>query len=250
MGRYKKKIILIFFFLCLFFLGAVTPTLAKGRSQEKLPQLIHVLQHNGATITNWSLYARKQQTTLVSLTQVSKEASALKASYSHFHWSTKNEPMDIRYVGASIDNKDHIKESIILLAYPRKNAYQTYTIYVVSGSKWDEETWSKYVSAKVEQNVNELFGGSSPLFACASGNFSDKMNVVLSEKTNAILNELKATQFEADQEQTFTSVSAYTALWNQTIQSNGHQINVQLGIRKLPNETTVTLGTPIITSEY
>lgn len=250
MGRYKK-ITLIFCFLGLLFSAAISPTWAKETQPEteKLPQLVHVMQKEGATINMWSIYAREQKQELNQLDQIQKEAERLEAQFPHASWSVKHEKMDISYVGEWTNSKYHTSEKVTLLAYPRKNAYQTYLIYEETGSKWEEGKWN-HISVSINKKINSIMPERHKIFACASGQLGDTINFVLSKKSSAILNDLKASPIEADNEKTFTSVSAYTELWRDTIESNGHSMNVQLGIRKVDNQTTVTLGTPIITTEY
>ncbi len=250
MGRYKK-ITLIFCFLCLLFSGALKTNLAQAHSNEleKLPKLIHVLKDQGAKVKTWSLYTREQGSAN-SIEEVKKQAQQLKKAFPDDQWTYKNEKMDSRYVGKRIDPKTNTTETLTLLVYPRQNAYQTYLIYVVSGSKWEDQMWKETLDKTVSKNLQSIFKDQQrQIFACTTGVFGDKMNVGLSQKSNSILRELHAHPVEADQEQTFTSVSAYTELWDDSIISQGKAINVQIGIRK-DQKTTVTLGTPIITTEY
>ncbi|WEG13117.1 YwmB family TATA-box binding protein [Pullulanibacillus sp. KACC 23026] len=251
MGKQTKTLILCF--LCFMFIGALTPTLAKGKTQDtsKLPELIHVLKVNGAHVKNWSIYARQQNTDLQTYQEVQSEARTLKEAFNNYNWQVKKEKMDVRFLGTKKDKASALTESITLLAYPQKNAYQTYLIYEINGTGWNASYWTNHLSIEINQQVTKIFDEKTQIFACVTGDFGDKMNIVLSKKSNAILKTLKAHKIESDHEKTFSSVSAYTELWKeQTIQSNGRSINLQLGLRKVDDKTTVTLGTPIITSEY
>ncbi|HET6871424.1 MAG TPA: YwmB family TATA-box binding protein [Sporolactobacillaceae bacterium] len=254
MGR-KKIALYSICFVCLLFIGATSHSLAKTQahhpSLNALPQIVHVLQHEKVKIKDWSIYAREAHTQTVSLEQVKKQADHLKVHYPEFNWSTKTEKMDVRFEGVKTNKRLGTSEKITLLAYPRKNAYQTYLIYVVSGTKWDEKTWKDQLSSTVQDQINQFItDNNGKIFSCASGDFGDKMDVVLSKKSERILKDLKAKPIEADQEKTFMSISAYTELWKETIQTDKKRMNVQLGLRTVDHRTTVTLGTPIITSEY
>lgn len=64
---------------------------------------------------------------------------------------------------------------------------------------------------------------------------------------------LGAETVEALDEGTFVSVSAYNPEWSQVLETNGKKMNVQVALRqeeRLGARTTVTIGTPIITTEY
>ncbi|MCD8502193.1 MAG: YwmB family TATA-box binding protein [Bacillaceae bacterium] len=51
---------------------------------------------------------------------------------------------------------------------------------------------------------------------------------------------------------TFISLSAYTELWDTYIITNQKKMNLQVALRNtgMGGETTITIGTPIITVEY
>jgi hypothetical protein len=254
MGR-KRIALYCICFVCLLFIGATSHSLANTQPQhpsslDALPQIVHVLQDENVTIHDWSLYAREQQTQTVSLEQVKKQADHLKVQYPEFKWTTQKEKTDLRFEGVKTNKNLSTSEKITLLAYPRKNAYQTYLIYVVSGTNWDEAKWKNQISSTVQYQINQFIDNNGKIFSCASGDFGDKMDVVLSKKSERILKDLKAKPIEADHEKTFTSISAYTELWKEAIQSDRKRMNVQLGLRTVDHRTTVTLGTPIITSEY
>ncbi|HSU79222.1 MAG TPA: YwmB family TATA-box binding protein [Candidatus Angelobacter sp.] len=254
MGR-KKIVLYSICFVCLLFIGATPHSLAKTNVQhpsslQALPKIVHVLQHEHVTIHDWSIYAREAHSQTVSLEQVKEQADHLKVTYPEFKWSVEREKTDLRFEGVKTNKDIGTSEKLSLLAYPRKNAYQTYLIYVVSGTKWDETKWKNQISSTVQDQINQFIDTNGKIFSCASGDFGDKMDVVLSKKSERILKVLKAKPIEADHEKTFTSVSAYTELWKETIQSERKRMNVQLGLRTVNHRTTVTLGTPIITSEY
>jgi hypothetical protein len=254
MGR-KKIALYCICFVCLLFIGATSHSLAKTEplhpsNLEALPKIVHVLQHENVTIHDWSLYAREDQTQTVSFEQVKEKADHLKVQYPEFKWTVEKEKTDLRFEGVKTNKSIATSEKITLLAYPRKNAYQTYLIYVVSGTKWDEKKWKDQISSTVQYQINQFVDNNGKIFSCASGDFGDKMDVVLSKKSERILKDLKAKPIEADHEKTFTSISAYTELWKETIQTDIKRMNVQLGLRTVDHRTTVTLGTPIITSEY
>lgn len=66
--------------------------------------------------------------------------------------------------------------------------------------------------------------------------------------------QLGATIQEVLKEETFVSLSAYNNEWDTGIALvNGNNMNVQVALRQNPDlgqQTRVTLGTPIITTEY
>lgn len=53
-------------------------------------------------------------------------------------------------------------------------------------------------------------------------------------------------------EPNFVSVSAFTNEWKESIKTEKHQMNLQVSLRNagMGEKLTVTVGTPIVTTEY
>ncbi|HWO98815.1 MAG TPA: YwmB family TATA-box binding protein, partial [Bacillus sp. (in: firmicutes)] len=71
-------------------------------------------------------------------------------------------------------------------------------------------------------------------------------------KVRQLLNEFRAEPRESLVEESFVSMSAYTEMWEEALPTEQHRMNLQIGMRKMGmgGETTLVVGTPIITSEY
>lgn len=79
------------------------------------------------------------------------------------------------------------------------------------------------------------------------------MVVDLYSQANELVRAFSGVSVEELKEETFVSLSAYTELWEQAIYTgHQHKMNLQVALRTegLGSKTTVTIGTPIITSEY
>ena len=76
------------------------------------------------------------------------------------------------------------------------------------------------------------------------------MNSVFAIEMERLLNLFKAREVEGVQEKNFSSISAHSTLFTQTI--TNEEINVQVGLRRdgLGSKTSFVIGTPIITFEY
>ncbi|UTW70831.1 YwmB family TATA-box binding protein [Anaerobacillus sp. HL2] len=110
------------------------------------------------------------------------------------------------------------------------------------------------LSSLVSTRYQDLFKNNTKIFTCATGIGNDKLNFGLYEQAEIILDEFSAQQIELLKEETFISVSAYTNTWNNLLTTNEQtNMNLQIAIRakeRLGGKTTVTIGTPIITTEY
>lgn len=78
------------------------------------------------------------------------------------------------------------------------------------------------------------------------------MESVLSLQVKQLLTAFNAQQIESLMEESFVSVSAYTGLWEEALSSQQQEMNLQIALRKtgMGGQTTLVVGTPIITSEY
>jgi hypothetical protein len=247
----RKTIYAVAFLLLLFF-GALAHTQAMTQQPpiQKVPQLVHALKDEGAKLQHWSLYAR-HQSVVKSPSDFYEKANKLQQEFTTFHWThiEKTENNHVKISGVRKVPGMDSTERITLFAYPRKSAMSTYLIYELNGESWGEKSWAKF-SITLESRLDVLFQKNGKIFACASGIFSDTMDIVISKKTNDILSRFHAHVIEQVEEKTFESVSAYTNEWNDTIKTNGRKMNLQVGLRTIQRGTTVTIGTPIITTEY
>lgn len=88
-------------------------------------------------------------------------------------------------------------------------------------------------------------------YTCINGHLGDKMNVAVKEKVSSFLHTLHATPVEEMNEETFISTSAYIEYWKAFILVRERKMNVQLSMKLQKNDQIhVTIGTPIITTEY
>jgi hypothetical protein len=78
------------------------------------------------------------------------------------------------------------------------------------------------------------------------------MDVVLQKKAEMLANEFQAKPVEYLVESNFVSLSAYTDKWEQFIMTSNDKMNVQIAIRssEMNENHTITVGTPIVTTEY
>lgn len=248
-----KRITAIIFLILLFF-GAMNATKATADQKQALalPELVHVMQNEHINIQSWSLYARKTSTSLTTPTQYYKKADQLQQRYPSFDWQPVkvNDEHHYELTGVrTLSDMNGVKETITLFAYPHKQSYKTYLIYEVQGKSWSNEKWAS-LSPKIMSQLEEIIHFNGKIFACASGIADDRMELVMSKRAQDILNHFSAGIVEKVKEKTFVSISAYTKKWNNSIKTNGHLMNLQVGIRQVNGVTTVTLGTPIITTEY
>lgn len=248
MKQLKQKTLIILFMLLLF-IGAYSKTYAMEPQFDQLLQLTHEMQQQPFKITNWSLYSRTIRS-IPDLAMYQQQVSRLKLAHENFNWSKESEKGQyVSYIGTHFVKNLGIKETIRFMLYPQKNTYKAYLIYSVKGTVWNNQIWKEF-SPTAHKRMSQLFKQSPQLFSCISGEESDKMDIILSKKANDILKDFSAKKVEQLKEKTFVSLSAYTNVWNQSIQTNDHKMNLQVALRHVGHTITLTIGTPIITTEY
>jgi hypothetical protein len=144
-------------------------------------------------------------------------------------------------------------ESLQFFAYPTPAQIGlthliTYEVLGTNGSVIE----SNIIGELVEERIHELELHDATTYIQIQA--SDKSKTTEIEKTaQKLIQELGAKPVEALKENLFVSYSAYNPDWTSYLETNGNKMNVQVAIRenqRMGAGTTVTIGTPIITTEY
>lgn len=215
-----------------------------------LVKIAEIVENEGnMNITGWSVFAREINTEIATKKEFERKVSTLKEEFPQFNWSIA-EDQDVWKAEASWPHaKNKIIEKIRFVSAKEHNTIFTYIIYQVDGVKWDKDTFSSLLKT-YETKKNNLFQGNPSVFSCIKGFMSGNMNSVLENDMKKQLNLFKATEIEGVQERNFSSVSAHSPFFSETLTKKG--INMQIGLRKnnLDSTTNFVIGTPIITFEY
>ncbi|GGH84101.1 hypothetical protein JOD43_001911 [Pullulanibacillus pueri] len=244
--------ILIFVFLFTFFIGAYAHAHSQSYTLQmrKLPAIIGALHKENVSVNSWSVYGRENSETFLDKSEFYSKAATLKQQFSEFHWKdieVQNE-QQLKFTGTF--NGEKYQETVTLFAYPYKNGFKTYFIYEAVGKHWDGKKWES-ISSDIDERLRAIFQNKNgKIFVWASGALDGKMDVGMTAKAQEFLSDLNAHEIEKIDDKTFVSLSAYNKHWKELIQTNGNKMNVQVGLRKAHEQTTVTIGTPIITTEY
>lgn len=247
-----KKMILVF--MVLLFLGSFADGYAK---EQKVPpvhllDIISVMKQQDISVNRWSLYTKRKGRLLQNEKGYELTAHKLKRRLPLFRWTdVKDFKSHLELTGRRLDKATGITERMTLIAYPQSGQLRTYYIYEIEGKRWNPDSWKKF-SNQFNDRVDTFFKGNATIFSCVKGHFNGKMDLVLSEKTLDIMNSFSAVPIEQLKEKTFVSVSAYNDDWKASIQTKDSKMNLQIALRSDPSgeAAAVTIGTPIITSEY
>ncbi|HEX7065718.1 MAG TPA: YwmB family TATA-box binding protein [Bacillales bacterium] len=246
----NRKWIMITFILLLF-LGTYTQTEAQ-RFSFPLLKIIHVMENRDIAIDHWGLYTKKIGGLLDSPKGYERFVEGFQKDLPAFHWTkiTKDYEGNLKITGVHTDNRTTVNERITILAYPQNNKWGTYIIYEVGSDHWNLDNWQRFSSVFFER-IDNFFKENPTIFTCVNGKVNAKMNLVLQKRAQKLLKAFSAVPVEKLKEKTFISVSAYTDQWKQSIQTRNHRMNLQVALRtEGGSAATVTIGTPIITTEY
>lgn len=223
---------------------------AKGNEPlQEMNTMARVLQENGVSIQQWTIYTREYAQTIENDSAFVKKVDELKQTFPTFQWTVDKDEHVQKATG--IYEHSSMQEKIQLVTTVANEKPQTYILYELKGFGWSEKTW-KIIGNMINQKLSQLFTKQPAFFSCVKGEFNDKMKGVLLKQAYHLLHEFKAKPVEALEEETFVSISAYTGQWKNVLPTKTHPMNIQLALRKtgLGGRTTVVVGTPIITIEY
>ncbi|MCM3586895.1 YwmB family TATA-box binding protein [Mesobacillus maritimus] len=217
-------------------------TIVANESNQDLTKLVSVLEDEHILINEWSLYSRE----MMESQKVDHYVTQLKDKFSDWSWSHSVEENQETITGTSISS-DYIEEIKIVAHGPM----QTYVMYEVKGKNWSTHA-EDFIAKSWPEQVRTIFHAEPQTFSCIKGEFGDKIDEALPVYMSGLLEAFDAEEIEALEEENFVSTSAYSPLFTETI-SEDHEMNLQLGLRKpdgMGGNTTLVVGTPIITIEY
>lgn len=223
---------------------------AKGNELlQEMNTMAHVLQKNGVSIQQWTIYTREYTQTIKNNSAFAKKVDELKQAFPTFQWIVDKDEHVQKVTG--IYEHSSMQEKIQLITTVANEKPQTYILYELKGFGWSEKIKEKAGNI-ISQKLSQLFTKQPVFFSCVKGEFNDKMKGVLLKQAYHLLHEFKATPVEALEEEAFVSVSAYTGQWENVLPAKTYPMNIQLALRRtgLGGQTTVVVGTPIITIEY
>lgn len=236
------------------FILLLLPIFMFGETEErtKLEQLLFLFESNNIQLEEWKLYTRGRANVYHSESDFEKAIERLTAEMDSFVW--KKDPNEYYYLSGMYTHPTlPLEETLSIYSYPsRQHSYLMFVSYEMvakpSGEKFDiaehEQRWNK--------TLETVFPKNKPtVYTIVKG--KEKNNGKLYERAEQLASQLGAEKVEELKEERFVSLAAYNKQWKDELVSRDQKINLQIGLRQEPNlglHTTVTIGTPIITTEY
>lgn len=215
-----------------------------------LSKIASVMEDENIIINEWSLHAREKMEAFETLEQAEKYTNDLEKAYADWEWTVKSESGQLEATAVNTDREGMV-ETVKLLSADAGGEVQSYLTYELKGSLWNSET-EQFAANKLKSRLSDLFRGNTTIFSCMKGKFNDKINGSLSNTASHLLNVFDAEEIEKANEQHFVSTTAFSPMFHESVAAGEQKMNLQIGLRTegMGANTTIVIGTPIITIEY
>lgn len=226
--------------------------LTQAKEQEPLLQIVSVMNEVGASIDTWSMKAKGKQGLITDEQGYESIVNELRAVTKDFSWEEPTyEDNSIVQTAIKRSLQGFITETLIMFTYRSGETYDTTIAYEITGNDWDEARGNDIISL-FSTRTSDLFFEKPNFYSCATGKFSDTMDIALSYKAKELMKQLNANFVESIEEESFVSLSAYNRLWDTMLRTNNKKMNLQIALRDEGKNkpTRVLIGTPILTAEY
>jgi TATA-box binding len=233
----KKHILMLLCVTLIIFLYGFQAMREGESNQDKISQIVEIYDQNGIEVEEWAMYTRET----LDLASLKDAIAYIEGKLGSLEWE-KNVDKAV-----TIIQNHAYTERIVVVNHGQK----VQLMYEVKGDKWNKKEWET-LSKKIEEQIDDIFPLYPIIFSCVKGVFDDKIEGVLQKQAQRLLSDFQAESIESLNEGTFVSISAYNSKWNDALPTEKKKMNLQLGIRQdeKSEKTTITVGTPIITSEY
>ncbi|MCO7176326.1 YwmB family TATA-box binding protein [Sporolactobacillus kofuensis] len=222
---------------------------AYANDLDRIPAYVKALEQRHATVEQWIIYARENQSALVTEQQFIRETEHKKSQLHGYKWFVLQPNKGVIGWKGVKKLSNHVEVRISYVAYPEENNYQTVTLYQVVGKSFNQENWPT-MRKKITTDLEQIFHNQEHIYTCVKANRSAKMKLGLIEEGNRYIKLFSGAPVERLQEKTFVSISAYTKIWNNAIYTGNKKMNIQVALRNDGDQTIIALGSPIITVEY
>lgn len=213
-----------------------------------LAQIAQGMERQNVSIDKWTLHAKQNMS--LNEKEFYKKVQRLKSEYRQYNWALAQEDSIVKAIGTYTDKKNHTSFKLQLVTTLKKHNPTSYLLYEQMSPE-QPKNWNDTYE-QFERQALGIFQEKVVIFTCLNGHLDDNMNIVLQKKANQLLNEFQARSVEHVVEPSFVSISAYTDEWKESIMTSKHKMNLQIALRSagMGGKHIVTVGTPIVTTEY
>ncbi|WMM33889.1 YwmB family TATA-box binding protein [Shouchella clausii] len=229
------------------------PTHEKNKDQllfAKAEAMLELARQEQLHVISWQVRAKGNEEVVHSKGEYEQKVDAFAAEHPTFERQPLESNQDSWSEVFIQDRGNGLQEVVKWLAVKDEGQIILMKSYELIASA--EE--SVFDQALLKERLNRLEMESALLFYQLTAETTTLNDDSLFATGKRYMEQLGATIQEVLKEETFVSLSAYNNEWDTGIAlENGNNMNVQVALRQNPDlgqQTRVTLGTPIITTEY
>ncbi|MDC3416727.1 YwmB family TATA-box binding protein [Aquibacillus salsiterrae] len=238
----KTRFILITTLLVYLIFSTFTTAAASSNQLQEVSEMASAVIEQDLTVNKWEVLVKEK---------VSKETAEKTIQW------VENNQKDITYSEEDLgkikkliwntQKSDGINESFIVVI-PVEGNYDYQVMYKLTGNNWNKEM-VKAQQSSISSTIDELFSGNMTKFSCL--NTQPDGNIDSDVFTKKLLKKWNVQPLKQIQENDFVVLSGYTSHWQTAVPTADKPMNVQIAAREgLGGKTTLTIGTPIIVTEY
>ncbi|MFC0469664.1 YwmB family TATA-box binding protein [Halalkalibacter kiskunsagensis] len=238
----KNIFIYVILFGFIFSFYTINADSSNKNTINELIDMMEVAEQKKIDIQTWSAYAKQDNIQAKTTSEVDQIIDEMQKKYMNFQWRDEKERNNHYREIIGTKHDSGLNKRIVLTAYESHGKHEVSMTFQVVGEEWDSD-----IMTKLEEDLND-----ESIFYTVRGIIKKEQN----DLQNVAFQLVEAFSGEVEEglkEEDFVSLSAYTDNWNSSIAVDTEKnINLQVGVRTTQNSDTinVTVGTPIITSEY
>ncbi|MBU9723410.1 MULTISPECIES: YwmB family TATA-box binding protein [Bacillaceae] len=230
------------------------------KSQQSPQHIITLMDKKlsdiGVMTNRAHIYARSHQTGFESYDEMMKYLENWNLTDDDMNTIRNKVNSSKKWNGTFSEQKSSYTKKTSIFIQPMtssKDQYEVYTIYEASFLPISTKDTAFHLFSK-----NALLNNYDPadIFLRIEGTVSENDALNVQQMGQKLMDTFSAQVVEEVQEDNFVSLSALTPHWNNKLITNGQEMNLQAAVRQLDyneglgGKTTVTIGTPLITTEY
>lgn len=240
-----KKTILIL--LCFLLLVTTTTKETKAFYEDnELSQITKIAVQNNINVNTWTMYIKEPIKQFTTMSDLDKSVSTFMKTEKDFTWSKKQAEKDhFKIEGKKESANLELEEKVLIIIYSQNGKYNLSITYDIKGN-WNESKWP----AIFNMYKNKIENYSTFYTVQGTANIEQS----LYNEASHLLADFSGAEVQSLNENNFVSLSAYTKRWENKLPLGDNQyMNLHIAYRvtsESTNKVKVTIGSPIITSEY
>ncbi|MCU9613293.1 YwmB family TATA-box binding protein [Caldibacillus lycopersici] len=220
-------------------------------NQSDLNKMIDVIQKSDGSVSEWSFFAREELEPSLTTNDLEKLKEQWEKKFPQFKWEKTLEDGHWQLIGTSNNEEQQYREKLQVVANLNENNLQGFVLYELKGYRWNN-AMGNIVDEKSDQFFPQIFQKTPMKFSCIKGDFGDKMNIAVMEKSKQLNKEFNGKIVEKLAEQNFVSLTINSPYFKNQLPTEQGSFNMQISLRSddRNEKTTFVIGTPILTIEY